>query len=440
MNFINKPETALSSLTISQARVAIPAIFGKLFDKYEYEREGHSHINGNVYDIYKVLADKEEFTFYDDITAFYGRGKLIQNLWEKDMPNPDNLYPIENFLDIYYQQYFEEGLRNGVDISKIKVCFKRYASNMVSNYIAAYYPSRNQIDVTPVKEYDKKFDFPILHSYNLYKLFILHQVDHIVKHHDFTQTEIELNGNYYQIKIGIECTQFVPNNKRTHANEFINYMFWVHKPGAFNSTVEQIAFYKSAVYGINSNLFEKEELIQSIKLSRVDERTESLLIASLEGKFLNQEEFKPEIKPENKMKSNLFEEIRSSLQNSYLARIEHDVPCVCCGSKNLPMYFHAIEYYQDEDLELPDNFVPMSKSRGVIRGCFPICVKCARPCSKCQLPMQTEKLLEKYANLRRKYGEGVNAGNGIDKHIHLRFLPYIIFKRIFKIGRFNNKE
>ena len=57
----HETNTALFSLTISQAKIPIPEIFRKLFDNYEYEREGHKNIHDSVYDIYKVKADGEEF-------------------------------------------------------------------------------------------------------------------------------------------------------------------------------------------------------------------------------------------------------------------------------------------------------------------------------------------------------------------------------------------
>ncbi len=136
------------------------------------------------------------------------------------------------------------------------------------------------------------------------------------------------------------------------------------------------------------------------------------------------------------MNDNDFENIRKGLFEAYKARVADDTYCTICGKKNIPMYFHAIEYNQDANLELPKFFVPMSGSNGIVRGCFPICINCSTPCSKCGLAMQTEKFAECYFNLKEKYGQRVHAGNGLDEHIHLSLLVQAIYKRIFKIGRF----
>lgn len=132
-------------------------------------------------------------------------------------------------------------------------------------------------------------------------------------------------------------------------------------------------------------------------------------------------------------------QIREALLESYKAIIVEKATCICCGKKHIPVFLHAISYYQDESNELPDCFLPMSASRGIIRGCFPICTQCAKPCSKCGLAMKTEKFEEIYIELKRKHGSAVVAGNGVDNHMHLSLFFHAIFKKIFKIGRFNKK-
>jgi hypothetical protein len=137
------------------------------------------------------------------------------------------------------------------------------------------------------------------------------------------------------------------------------------------------------------------------------------------------------------MSTELINRFKEALVDSYRPRIVNDATCICCKRKNIAVYLHAIEYYQDEDKELPDYFFPMSASGGIVRGCFPICIDCARPCSKCGLAMRTEKLEESYLELKRKYGSGVVGGIGLDEHMHFGLLLHAIFKRVFKIGRFS---
>jgi len=279
---INTPDTALESLTISQAKFAIPKIFGHLFEDYEYEREGHYFINNRHFDVYKVKADKTDFKFYEDITAFYGKGNIIPNLMERDLPTPNQPYPLDFVLGREYEQLKVYGAKRNIDLDKIKVIFKLYSSNMVSNYIAAFYPNRNEIDVTAIKEYHKTYDYPILHSFNLYKLFVLHQVIHILYNHDFYNTEIEIRGDYYQPKIGEDCISFTPISRRTHASEFINYMFWLHQPKAFSRDNEKSAFINSMLFGVQSKLFTIEDIIDSINIAKPDNETRINLITEIE--------------------------------------------------------------------------------------------------------------------------------------------------------------
>lgn len=140
------------------------------------------------------------------------------------------------------------------------------------------------------------------------------------------------------------------------------------------------------------------------------------------------------------MNTELHNQIRESLIDSYKPIIVNDATCICCGRKSVPLYLHAIEYYQGDDKRHPDHFIPTSASRGTVRGCFPICTFCAKPCAKCGLAMRTEKLEETYIQLKRKYGSGVVGGNGLDKHMHLSLLIQAIIKRVFKIGRFNKSS
>jgi hypothetical protein len=136
------------------------------------------------------------------------------------------------------------------------------------------------------------------------------------------------------------------------------------------------------------------------------------------------------------MENDFREKIQKCLLESYKPRKTNDgVQCSICGNTDKPMYFHAIEYSQRANLAKPTYAVTMSGSNGMIRGCFPICTSCAKPCSKCGLAMPSEKVLEKYAELSREY-RSVSTGNGFCERMHFSLLLHAIYKRIFKIGRF----
>ncbi|MDN7138601.1 hypothetical protein J6J34_10295 [Pseudidiomarina sp. 1ASP75-14] len=131
--------------------------------------------------------------------------------------------------------------------------------------------------------------------------------------------------------------------------------------------------------------------------------------------------------------SDFREQLRQGLLDSYKHRIEKGCACAICGKEKLPLAFHILEASFSEGEKLPKSFVPMSSSRGRVRGSYPICFSCAPACKKCQLPIPTEKVME--------FGHKLHAqtGNGICQHVQMRLLLSAIFKRLFKIGRFGNK-
>ena len=136
------------------------------------------------------------------------------------------------------------------------------------------------------------------------------------------------------------------------------------------------------------------------------------------------------------MDENSRKEISNILLESYKARVEEDATCVICSNKNRPMFFNAIKYYQAENLIHPEIFIPHSGSFGTVRGCFPICTSCVKPCRKCSLPILSENFQEAYIKLKKKYPEGLNIGNVVCAHMHMSLLFHAIYKRIFGIGRF----
>lgn len=132
--------------------------------------------------------------------------------------------------------------------------------------------------------------------------------------------------------------------------------------------------------------------------------------------------------------------MREMLLDSYKPRESANVACVICGQKGKPLSFHAIRYYQDERDALPERFVPLSASRGTIRGCFPVCTACARPCRKCGLPILSEKLEEYFVAAKCKFKASINIGSGVCEHMHMSLLVQALFKRLFRIGRFSKRR
>jgi len=99
------------------------------------------------------------------------------------------------------------------------------------------------------------------------------------------------------------------------------------------------------------------------------------------------------------------DQLRQGLLDSYKHRIEKDCACAICGKANAPLAFHMLESSFNEGEKLPQSFVPMSSSRGRVRGSYPICTCCAPACKKCQLPIPTEKVMELGYNLHAKNGQ-----------------------------------
>ena len=131
--------------------------------------------------------------------------------------------------------------------------------------------------------------------------------------------------------------------------------------------------------------------------------------------------------------NDLREQLRQGLLDSYKHRIEKDCACAICGKANTPLAFHMLEASFNEGDKLPQSFIPMSSSRGRVRGSYPICISCAPACNKCQLPIPTEKVMELGYKLHAQ------TANGICQHVQIGLLFTAIFKRLFRIGRFGKK-
>ena len=129
------------------------------------------------------------------------------------------------------------------------------------------------------------------------------------------------------------------------------------------------------------------------------------------------------------------EVLRNQLMQSYLHRpAEGGAKCALCGEGGRPLAFHMLECSIAEGSQFPPGFVPMSASRGRVRGCYPICNRCAPACSRCRLSVPTEPVLE----LGHK--KGASTGNGVCQHIQWGSFFSALVKRLFKQGRFSGRQ
>lgn len=134
--------------------------------------------------------------------------------------------------------------------------------------------------------------------------------------------------------------------------------------------------------------------------------------------------------------SDFRERFAKMLHDDYLHKQHDDLYCALCGKKGGKLALHVIEYTQDINEPLPKYFVPMSSSGGRIRGSFAVCDSCAPACKKCDLPIQTEKVM-KFMKQKRKEFQGdytLMYGNGICRHIQLGLFIKLLIKKLFHIN------
>jgi hypothetical protein len=132
------------------------------------------------------------------------------------------------------------------------------------------------------------------------------------------------------------------------------------------------------------------------------------------------------------------ERMRKPLLESYLHRHVDDCECSMCGQSGVPLAFHVIEktisdkYGESADAPFEQGFVPfasMSSSTGYIRGSFPLCPRCAPPCKKCDLPMDTLSVHNFAISVR-----GTIALGACREHIHWPSVFKGLLARIFHFG------
>ena len=279
---IDSPERAVRSMCITQASVylemRLPQVFGRAI---VHNRKGSSKIADRHYDIYSFLnpyTSKNEECFFD-ISAFFGRGDTYSP--KLDLPTPGTTMQVEQILggDAVFQAI---GIRDASDpekafaetmrLNQVHVTFKQFSSEMLSRYIVLLYPEDRALEITPLRSYDEN-NIPILHGFQFYQLFIIHALYHILEGYDQRATETVPKADYYNPVIGKDCLGFEPLPLFDFANDFINYTFWTHRPGAFQDPNEVYAFYSAATYALGKGLMKKAELLAAIQAARPDQDT-----------------------------------------------------------------------------------------------------------------------------------------------------------------------
>lgn len=126
--------------------------------------------------------------------------------------------------------------------------------------------------------------------------------------------------------------------------------------------------------------------------------------------------------------------LAKGLKESFLHRYIENTPCAICGELNLKLATHVLQYAQAQNETLPDGFLPMSASGGTIRGCFPICEKCAPPCKRCNLPLPTRKVKEFFKTKKSELSGDIALyyGNGVCREFNLKLFIEAIIDKAFK--------
>ena len=121
--------------------------------------------------------------------------------------------------------------------------------------------------------------------------------------------------------------------------------------------------------------------------------------------------------------------IKAQLILTYKPKDVSDTPCALCQCTGGMMSLHLLEVSIPETSPLPPYFVPTARSRGRIKGCFPICTTCAPICSKCGIAMQSKRFQDGLVTIiaSAPQGASVYAGNGYCRHLN-------IFKKIRQKG------
>lgn len=284
MIYLNKPETAFVTLTALQATIDVAGYFRSKNRSFEFNKFTHLHHGDRLIDQFEYTSEGETYIYYVDVTPVLGRRCEVEYS-KVDNPDPHSRYLLSRLLGDAYAPLRNLAQKRRINLSSLEVLFLPHSSKMVSNFIAVYVPKIHEIWATAFKDFDNELFYPILHSYALYKLFIVHQAYHILDKHDHHKTEIDPKYDVLNVKKpGIDCVEFTPIATRTFANEYVNYSFWIHKPRAYRHKKEIRAFLESAYCGINTGVFTLDELKEAVKAAKPDLKTQKSLMNALEKK------------------------------------------------------------------------------------------------------------------------------------------------------------
>ena len=234
--------------------------------------------NGKNYDTWIFInKDSEEKTvFYFDISGFFGRGDIILKSSFLNLPPPNAPLSLGELLGKEGEWFINVAKEVSVDLSNLKIVFKQYSSDMLSQYVAFFDPRVNSLLVTPVRCYLSD-DFPILHGFYFYRLMIEHQIQHLLDKYDAAETEVVKTADYFKPVPGKDCVDFMPLEPYNYANDLINYTFYTHSPSAFEKEEEKRAFGSSLHYGFRSSLFSLNEILSSISNAGLDINLRNIL-------------------------------------------------------------------------------------------------------------------------------------------------------------------
>ncbi|MBU0680739.1 MAG: hypothetical protein KKD73_04885 [Proteobacteria bacterium] len=296
----HKPEI-IKAMTITQPNVYFGHKFGS---ELKYERLGSFKENNRYFDKYSYIhpdTNKEVVVCFD-VTSFYGRGQIIQEQIKFDFPKLNEPCPVQDLFGVdFIRDSIGISLVRGIreDVESTKITFKNFSSDMISKHVAIYIKNSHEIQVAPVRCYLDKY--PVLHGFNFYKLFIIHQLYHIKRMYDTSETETKIIPDYYEPVVGEDCVNFTPLPAYNFINDFLNYILWTHKPGAFFSEEERNAFSYCIAYGVKTRLFTVEEVEEAILSCQLDHILAIELLKSVKAMFekekiVDEDQYKNEYK------------------------------------------------------------------------------------------------------------------------------------------------
>lgn len=99
-----------------------------------------------------------------------------------------------------------------------------------------------------------------------------------------------------------------------------------------------------------------------------------------------------------------------------------------CHDTERDLAFHILVRSYPKDAKFDNGFVPLSAVKQAILGCFPLCTVCAPSCSKCGLPIATQRVLA------FGVGKGADLGEGMCQHRGLREFVRSLIDKATKAG------